>query len=285
MNPVVLACAVLPVTAVLYAALGLRRRKERRWYRAAVAHCAAIELDPYHAVRDEWWPEDDIQAAAARLLLDGLVTVSHRGNRSLTAAGADPARDGGHPLPDALLAALLAALRRRTAPATLGNVVLRDAVFDDVRTEFHTACHDHLMSRRPAPPRELGCLGCTGLMLLLGQFAFATAGLFDQVPHGPLQWAGAFATGLALFAQFAGIGALRTPAELPDPFAERPARLGPHPALAELAARNPEAEAWLRAGRFRTRRGRNRGRPRRRGTPADAGTGARAGVPGDAAQA
>ncbi|OAR22567.1 hypothetical protein A8W25_23400 [Streptomyces sp. ERV7] len=268
MNPVVLACVVLPVTAVLYGLIGLRRRTEHRWYRAAVAHCAAIELDPYHAVADRWWPEDDTQAAAAQLVLDGLVTVNRRGNLSLTAAGADPARDAGHPLPHALLAAL----RRRSAPATLGNVLLRDPQFHTVRTEFHADCAARLLPQRPAPPSDLGCLGCTGVALLLGQFGFAATGLFDRMPHGTAQWAAAVATGAALLAQITGLCGVRVPDELPDPFAEWLARPGsPHPALAELAVRDPEAEAWLRAGRFRTRRGRNRGRPRRRGAPAEAG--------------
>ncbi|GGP46474.1 hypothetical protein [Streptomyces melanogenes] len=270
MDHVTLACVVLPVTALLYGVLGMRRLRERRWYREAVAHCAAIEIDPYYAVRDAWWPEDDIQAAAARLVLDGLVTVNHRGNMSPTEAGADPASSAGHPLPDALLAAV----RRRTAPATLGSVLLRDTVFDDVRARFHADCDARLRPRRPPAPRNLGCLGCTGWMLFLAQFGFAAAGLFDMAPHGPLQWAAAVVTGLALIAQIAALGSERTPADLPDPFAERLAELERHPALAELAARNPEAKAWLGAGRFRTRRGRNRGRPRRRVTRTEAGAGA-----------
>ncbi|MFI1100415.1 hypothetical protein [Streptomyces melanogenes] len=270
MDHVILACVVLPVTAVLYGVLGMRRLRERRWYREAVAHCAAIEIDPYYAVRDAWWSEDDIQAAAARLVLDGLVTVNHRGTMSLTEAGADPAGTAGHPLPDALLAAL----RRRTAPATLGSVMLRDTVFGDVRTRFHADCDARLRPQRPPSPRDLGCLGCTGWLLLLAQFGFAAAGLFGMAPHGLLQWAAAVVTGLALVAQIAGLGGYRTPADLPDPFAERLASMVPHPALAELAARNPEAEAWLGAGRRRTRRGRNRGRPRRRGTRTAAGAGA-----------
>ncbi|WP_329395801.1 hypothetical protein [Streptomyces melanogenes] len=269
MDHVILACVVLPVTAVLYGVLGMRRLRERRWYREAVAHCTAIDIDPYYAVRDAWWLGDDIQAAAARLVLDGLVTVNRRGNMSLTETGADLTSTSGHPLPDALLAAL----RRRTAPATLGSVVLRDTVFDDVRTRFHADCDARLRPRRPPAPRDMGCLGCTGWMLLLAQFGFAAAGLFGMTPHGPLQWAAAVVTGLALIAQIAGLGSERTPADLPDPFAERLAAMGPHPALAELAARDPEAEAWLRGGRFRTRRGRNRGRPRRRGTRTGAGTG------------
>ncbi|WHM40477.1 hypothetical protein [Streptomyces sp. BPTC-684] len=270
MDHVILACVVLPVTAVLYGVLGMRRLRQRRWYRAAVAHCAAIDIDPYYAVRDEWWPEDDIQAAAARLLLDGLVTVNHRGTMSLTEAGADPARSAGNPLPDALLAAL----RRRTAPATLGSVVLRDTAFDDARTYFHAELDTRLRPQRPPSSPDIGCLGCTGWVLLLAQLGFAAAGLFDMVPHGPLQWAAAVVTGLALVAQIVGLGSDRTPADLPDPFAERLARMGPHPALAELAARDPEADEWLRVGRFRTRRGRNRGRPRRRGIPAETGAGA-----------
>ncbi|MFD5539925.1 hypothetical protein ACFWIJ_19450 [Streptomyces sp. NPDC127079] len=119
----------------------------------------AAPVDPYRAAAGRWLTEDDIQAAAARLLLDGPVTINHRGNLALTGIGADVARTAGHPLPDALLAAL----RRRTAATTLGIIASRDPVFRAAHAEFHGA----FRARRAAAAR--GCLAATGLLLLTGE--------------------------------------------------------------------------------------------------------------------
>ncbi|MCX4825688.1 hypothetical protein OG883_38770 [Streptomyces sp. NBC_01142] len=162
--------------------LGLRRHWDGQRYRAASERCAV--LDPYHVAADRWWPEDDTQAAASQLLLDGLVTVNHRGNLSLTAAGADPARAAGHTLPDALLAAL----RRRTAPAALGNIVLRDTAFGTIREDFHAACRARLLSGLPAQVNSPCCLACAGVSLLLAEIAFTGSALLDSSPRGPVQW-------------------------------------------------------------------------------------------------
>ncbi|MFD9355093.1 hypothetical protein [Streptomyces sp. NPDC060031] len=107
------------------------------------------------------------------------------------------------------------------------------------------------------------------MLLLCAEFSFGTAALLDHVPRGgPVQWAAAVATGLALVAQIVWLdlddrlregGAARV-----DPLAERLAAQGPHPALVELAERDPQGVTRLRISRMRTRRGRNRGRPRRR---------------------
>lgn len=269
-DSVALACFALPVTALQYGLLRLRGRREDRWYRTAAKRCAALARDPYHAAADRWWPEDDIQAAAARLLLDGLATVNHRGNLALTAAGSDPARGAGHPLPDALLATL----RRRTASAALGNLLLHDTALRGAREEFHAAYRARLMPQLPRPPRDLGCLGAIGLLLLVAEMSFTTAALFDRFPHGPANWAAAAATGLALLAQIHWLDRFspQQDAGRPDPLANWLTLMGPHPALTELAARDPESAARLRVSRMRTRRRRNRGRTRRHRTPAEAGS-------------
>ncbi|WP_412079621.1 hypothetical protein ACLF6K_39565 (plasmid) [Streptomyces xanthophaeus] len=169
MDPVELACVVLPVTALLSGVLGMRTLQERKWWRVVRERSAALLVDPYHAATGRWWAGDDVQAAAARLLLDGLVTVNHRGNLALNAAGADPQADGGHPLPNALLAAL----RRRTAPASLGNIALRDRAFATAQEEFHAACRKRLRSRLPTMPGGSGRLATlavwAGLAVIVGR--------------------------------------------------------------------------------------------------------------------
>ncbi|MFD7630392.1 hypothetical protein ACFV7Q_30955 [Streptomyces sp. NPDC059851] len=280
MEPVTLACAVVPVTALLYGQLGLLHRRRERWYRVTAEHCAEVMRDPYRATAGRWWSDDDTQAAAARLLLDGLVTVNHRGNLSLTAAGADPARAAGHPLPDALLAAL----RRRTAPATLGNVTLRDTGFRTVREEFHAAGRARVEHRVPELARAAGRPARAGnwsAALVMVFTAAALAGL--PSPRGAVEWAAAAVTAVGLVAQIAWFSLherLRTGYARRDPWADRAAGLDVHPALVELARLDPEATERLRVSRLRTRRGRNRGRPRHRRAPAEAeaeaGAGARA---------
>ena len=142
------------------------------------------------------------------------------------------------------------------------------------REEFHATCHADLLAGKPAPLRVPGCLAAMGILLVIGEIAFTGAGLLDRLPRGPVQWAAAAVTGLALVAQFNWLNHYfpeREAASRRDPLAERLAEEGPHPALTELAARNPEDVALLRVSRSRTRRRRNRGRRRRGSTPAVAG--------------
>lgn len=252
-DPVALACAVVSVTVLLYGVPVVRDRL-RAWVPAA-------PVDPYRAAAGRSLTEDDIQAAAARLLLDGLVTINHRGNLALTGTGADVARTAGHPLPDALLAAL----RRRTAATTLGIIASRDLAFRAARAEFHGG-PGASRARRAAVVR--GCLAAAGLLLLTGELACVSAALFDRLPQGPAQWAATAATGLASLAQ---LGFLARYGGRPGTDGHRVAASEPyvppvpHPALVELTEQAPEAAARLRAGRLRTTRRRNRGRRHRRG--------------------
>ncbi|MFK0255024.1 hypothetical protein [Streptomyces sp. NPDC090445] len=272
MDPGTLACVVVPVTAVLYGQLGLLRRRRERGYRVMAERCAEVLRDPYRAAAGRGWLQDDTQAAAARLLLDGLVSVNHRGNLSLTAAGADPARTAGHPLPDALLAAL----RRRTAPAALGSIRLRDTGFNTTREAFHAAGHARVEHGIPAlasdpagRPARIGNLSAAVLVMLFT--AVALAGL--PAPRGAVESAAVAVSAIGLVAQIAWFSPyerLRTVYARRDPWKDRAAGLDVHPALAELARLDPEAAERLRVSRLRTRRGRNRGRPRRRPAPAEA---------------
>jgi hypothetical protein len=280
---VLLACVVLPVTALVYGQLGLRRGRAARWRARAARRCAGFADDPYHAAADRRWPEDDIQASAARLVLDGLVTVDRRGCLTLTAAGADPARTTDHPVPDALLDALrrracspapagvlrhggglLATLRRRAASAPLGLVLRHDEGFRAARDAFHTAYRARLRSRLPRPLRQPGCLSVVGVALVIGQMAFAAAGLLDGLPHGRTGWLASVAVAVALLAQFKWMElyARHNETEVPpDPLAEWRARAGPHPALVELTARDPKSAARLETSRRRAHRRRFPGGP------------------------
>ncbi|WP_331738145.1 hypothetical protein [Streptomyces sp. NBC_01276] len=268
MDPVGLARVVLPVTALLYGMLGLRTRQGRRWWRVVTGRRPA-PVDPYHAAVGRWSLGDDVQAAAAGLLLDGLATVNHRGNLAVTAAGADPGADAGHPLPDALLAAL----RRRTAPVALGNVVSRDAEFATARAEFHAACRDRLRSRLPVRPGGTDRLAAPAVWAVLAVIVVTAVALIRTDPHGPVEGTAATATWFALVAQIVvlvGYGRLRDANRREADPGAGAAPNDVHPALTELAARDPEAAAWLRVSRRRTRRGRNRGRPRGARRPAAA---------------
>ncbi|MFE3761024.1 hypothetical protein ACFXPI_04560 [Streptomyces sp. NPDC059104] len=266
MDPVGLARVVLPVTALLYGILGLRTPRGRRWWRGVTGRRAA-PVDPYRAAADRWLLGDDVQAAAAGLLLDGLATVNHRGNLAVTAAGADPRADAGHPVPNALLAAL----RRRTAPVALGNLVSRDVEFATARAEFHAVCRDRLGPRRPVVPGGTGrpaasaASAASAVWAVLAVIVVTTVALIRTDPQGPVEGAAATATWCALVAQIVvlvGYGRLRDARRREAEPGAAASSSDAHPALTELVARDPQAAAWLRVSRRRTRRGRNRGRPR-----------------------
>ncbi|MEV0989763.1 hypothetical protein [Streptomyces sp. NPDC049949] len=81
MHAYALASVAVPVTAALYGLNGMLRRRTAARHRRALDRWAAVLADPYQAAVGRWWPDDAVQAAA-RLVLDGLVTVNHRGNLS-----------------------------------------------------------------------------------------------------------------------------------------------------------------------------------------------------------
>ncbi|MFD7837947.1 hypothetical protein [Streptomyces sp. NPDC059761] len=262
MHAYALASVAVPVTAVLYGLAGVVRRRTAARHGRALDRWAAVLADPYQAAVGRWWPGDETQAAAARLLLDGLVTVNHRGNLSPSPAAADPARTPGHPLPEALLAALL----RRTAPATLGSIELRDAEFQTARREFRAARPALLTVGEPARPARFG------LYLVLAELILHLVGLMSLQPEGPAEWAAAWAAWAGVIAQliwFRVYDRARGVGWTADADAVQALHHGPHhPALQALGVRDPEALRRLRASRLRTRRRRNRGRRRRAGTPA-----------------
>ncbi|MFD7082626.1 hypothetical protein [Streptomyces sp. NPDC059918] len=259
-----LASVAVPVTAALYGGCVVLRRRTAARHRRALDRWAAALADPYQAAAGRWWPDDAVQAAAARLVLDGLVTVNHRGNLSPAPAAADPARSPGHPLPEALLAALL----RRSAPATLGGIVLRDAEFEAARREFGKARPELLTVGEPAGPARLV------LYLVMAEMLFCVFGLMSAQPDGGAERAAAWAAWTAVIAQifwFPVYDRARGAGWKGDAdVVAATHHAAPHPALQALDVRDPEAFRRLRVSRLRTRRGRNRGRPRRR-TPAGSG--------------
>ncbi|MET7532334.1 hypothetical protein [Streptomyces goshikiensis] len=262
MHAYALAGVAVPVTAALYGLTGVLRRRTAARQRRALARWAAVLADPYQAAMGRWWPYDTTQAAAARLVLDGLVTVNHRGSLSPSPAASDPARVPGHPVPEALLAALL----RRTAPATLGSVEARDAGFAAALAEFRAARPALLKVREPGRPVM------AGLYLVMAEMLFCAFGLMVLRPAGDAEWTAARAAWTALIAQviwFPVHHRARGTGWTADADVARD--VSPtHPALAALDAGDPEALRRLGVSRRRTRRGRNRGRPRRR-APAESG--------------
>ncbi|TFE54555.1 hypothetical protein E3E14_07395 [Streptomyces sp. ICN441] len=105
----------LAVAAGVYVVLAVRWRVRARADRAAAAHLDAVEIDPYHALATAWSPSRTDRAAAAELLLAGLIQVDEEGHLSVTDEGADPARAPEHPVP----ANLLTSLRRKGSPVGL----------------------------------------------------------------------------------------------------------------------------------------------------------------------
>ncbi|MFI8263454.1 hypothetical protein [Streptomyces sp. NPDC085665] len=264
MHAYILAGVAVPVTAALYGLNGVLRRRAALRHRRALDRWAAVLADPYQAAAGRWWPGDAVQAAAARLVLDGLVTVNHRGNLSPAPAATDPARSPGHPLPEALLAALL----RRSAPATLGGIVLRDTEFEAARRQFLKARPELLSVDEPVGPTRLV------LYLVMAEMLFCVFGLMSARPDGDAEWTAAWAAWAGVIAQifwFPGYDRARGAGWKGDADVVAATHHGsPHPALQALDVRDPEAFRRLRVSRLRTRRGRNRGRPRRR-TPAESG--------------
>ncbi|MEU2494563.1 hypothetical protein [Streptomyces sp. NPDC007883] len=259
MDPITLAAFALPVTVLLYghlALLALRSRRRRHAdaerHRADRAHYDTLVLDPYYAAE---FRSDEIGAAAARLLLDGLMSIDGRGVVRLDGAGLDPHHRVGHPVPDALLDAL----RREGGPVTLGRIHHLDTVYGEARDEFRREYHARL-PHPPDVPRRWGdgvtaaVLGCAGIAVVVAQWSFCGIALTETDPTGTGQVVAAAAVFLALVAQLGWMG--RVPAlrrreqewaeKRPnrwEALRERCAAAPPHPALAALDA---EIERRLR---------------------------------------
>ncbi|WP_148663792.1 hypothetical protein [Streptomyces ambofaciens] len=105
------ACAAFPVLGVLW---WIRDRADR----AAAAGLDTVDIDPYHAVATARRPSRVGRAAAAELLLAGLIRIRDDGMMEVTDRAQESATAPGHPVP----AALLATLRRQGEPFPLSRL-------------------------------------------------------------------------------------------------------------------------------------------------------------------
>ncbi|WP_327183620.1 hypothetical protein [Streptomyces sp. NBC_01334] len=106
MSQVELLLAVLAVFGGVYAVLGVLWWLRDRADRAAVAQVDGARVDPYHAAATAGGEQGADRAAAAELLLAGLIRIEEDGRVSVTGEGADTARTPEHPVPAAVLVTL-----------------------------------------------------------------------------------------------------------------------------------------------------------------------------------
>lgn len=105
-SQIVLLVAVSAVVLGAYAVLGVLWWARDRADREAVALVDGESVDLYHAVATADGDRGADRAAAAELLLAGLIRIEEDGQVSVTAVGADPARTPEHPVPAAVLVTL-----------------------------------------------------------------------------------------------------------------------------------------------------------------------------------
>ncbi|MER5928621.1 hypothetical protein [Streptomyces sp. NPDC002054] len=232
MDHVILFLAVLPVTVAVYGVLGTLHMRRLRSRRRIEAVLEAGGVDPYYAAGETG---KDAPAAAAELLLAGLLEIDNHYVLRLTEAGAD--RVPGHPVPAALLEAVR---RRHPKPVPLGRIVQRDAQYAE-RIRAFRAEQEAQLPPRPDARGGSGCLGCLGVLLigvLIAFMAFTALALVSEAPRGASEWVAATGTAFAL----ALIGAAQTVWER-LPFPSEPDPLGAycrgqqHPALTALDER------------------------------------------------
>ncbi|MFK4067069.1 hypothetical protein [Streptomyces sp. NPDC029674] len=118
MSQLQLSGVALAVAAGLYVVLAVLWQVRDRADRASADRLDVVEIDPYHAVATAGFPSDADRAAAAELLLAGMIRVGEEGELelSLTDSGGRPVAE--KPLHD-VPAALLTTLRRHAEPVAL----------------------------------------------------------------------------------------------------------------------------------------------------------------------
>ncbi|MGZ9929092.1 hypothetical protein ACXNSR_04300 [Streptomyces sp. NC-S4] len=233
----VLAVSAFTVAAAVYAVIGLRWWHRARTRRGILALVAALDLEPYHAAALK---SEEVEAAAAELLLAGYLEIDGTGAARLTEEGRGRGRTPpAHPLP----AALLEAVRRYDPePVSIGWIDRYDTEYQ-IRRDAYRRERNALLPPIPRIPRDpkepgclLGCCGCTGILLLAGFWCVVGVLLLMVRPHGVRGWAAAVVAAgcLAALASAGGAGrAVRARTACEDPLGDR-VRAELHPALASL---------------------------------------------------
>lgn len=237
MLQLVLAISAFTVAAAVYAVIGLRWWRRARKRRAILALVASLDLEPYHAAALK---SEEVEAAAAELLLDGYLDIDGPGAARLTEEGREPGRTPpAHPLP----AALLEAVRRYDPePVSIGWIDRYDGEYQ-IRRSAYERERDALLPPIPRIPRDpkepgqlMACCGCLGISLLASFWCVVGMLLVVVRPHGVQGWVAAVAAAGCLaalgFAKGAG-RAVRTRTACEDPLGDR-VRTESHPALAAL---------------------------------------------------
>ncbi|WP_405967418.1 hypothetical protein OG613_20670 [Streptomyces sp. NBC_00015] len=238
MSQVDLLLAVLTAFCVVYAVLGVLWWITDRADRAAVARVDGTRVDPYHAVATIDGDQGADRAAAAELLLAGLIRIEEDGQATVTDRGADTARTPEHPVP----AAVLVTLRGKAGPWPL-NWLYVDAEHCRRRDPFLRAedagwprwsghAEDRLqIAAILVAPLLAGWLAAQ-LMYVSGAFSASATELVVGVVAGLLTW--------VVFALVLHVVVMTVWPERRDRFAEYCRRLPPHPAEDALDAAQRE---------------------------------------------
>ncbi|MEU9433940.1 hypothetical protein [Streptomyces sp. NPDC048252] len=238
MSQVDLLLAVLTAFCVVYAVLGVLWWITDRADRAAVARVDGTRVDPYHVVATIGGDQGADRAAAAELLLAGLIRIEEDGQATVTDMGADTARTPEHPVP----AAVLVTLRGKTGPWPL-NWLYVDAEHRRRRDPFLRAedarwprwsghAEDRLqIAAILVAPLLAGWLAAQ-LMYVSGAFSAGATEIVVGVVAGLLTW--------VVFALVLHVAVMTVWPERRDRFAEYCRGLPPHPAEDALDAARRE---------------------------------------------
>ncbi|MFJ6568069.1 hypothetical protein ACIQNU_11635 [Streptomyces sp. NPDC091292] len=223
----------------MYAVLAVLWRIRDRADRAAAAHLDAVEIDPYHAVATAGSPDDADRAAAAELLLAGLIQVAPEGELSIAEGeGRGLLGSTPHPVP----AALLTTLRRRAEPITL-RLLRWDSAHGKSRDAFLRA-EDAKVPRWSARTKDaLGDSAVCAALLLALWFAVQLVFLRDFTASGAGDVIAAVLLCLLVWLMLAvplGWAALRWWPGRHDYFRDHCRQLPPHPAEPTLAPTDAE---------------------------------------------
>ncbi|MET9699079.1 hypothetical protein ABZY31_19405 [Streptomyces sp. NPDC006529] len=250
------------VALACYAVLGVLWRLRDRADRAAADVLTTAPPDPYHAVAVAGRGEDTHRPAVARLLLDGSVEIDARGLLTIAPGGPHRGPEPGpapvHPLPAAVLAALI----RRDRPTGLADLS-GDSALRAAREAFLSA--EDAKYPRLAAIRVRDRLADAAILLIMAVVAWYSFQLVVLSRPDTLRGIvlmGTFVLAVAVGACGALLAAMvmvRVWPKRRDPFRAYCAALPPHPdvraldpeRLARLDHRAPrpvETDTWVDSG-------------------------------------